>query len=54
MTYITGSNSVGVPSQLIIPDCTPTTVTDDGTVDVLILFLDQTFGILGNNGIQLW
>ena len=28
MTYITSSNSVGVPSQLITPDCTDATVTD--------------------------
>ena len=31
MTYITKSNSVGIPHALILPDCTPNTINIDGS-----------------------
>ena len=32
MVYQTASNSVGVPDALVIPDCTPTSIKDDGNL----------------------
>ena len=31
MTYVTKSNSVGIPHALILPDCTPNTINKDGS-----------------------
>ena len=32
MVYQTASNSVGIPDALVVPDCTPTAIKDDGNL----------------------